>query len=67
MASNINPAVWGDAGWIFLRNIAKGYPDQPTPMQKNQYKTYFEMVGYVLPCSKCRDNYQKHWRERVET
>ena len=63
MASNISPGVWGEAGWIFLRNIAKGYPDKPTPLDKERYKKYFEMVGEVLPCSRCRQNYKQHWKE----
>ena len=63
MSSNIDPTVWGNAGWTFLRNIAKGYPDKPTILDKERYKKYFEMVGYVLPCSMCRNNYRRHWKE----
>ena len=63
MASNIDPRIWGSSGWIFLRNIAKGYPDKPTQQDKEKYKKYFELIGEVLPCSKCRYNYKKHWKE----
>ena len=62
MASNINPSIWGSSGWIFLKNIAKGYPDKPTQVDKDRYKKYYELIGYVLPCSKCRANYQQHWK-----
>jgi hypothetical protein len=63
MASNIDPSVWGEAGWIFLRNIAKGYPDKPSPIDKQTYKIFYEKVGDVLPCSTCRNNYKKHLKE----
>lgn len=63
MASNIDPKIWGNAGWTFLRNIAKGYPDKPTPIDKEKYKQYFELIGDVLPCSKCRNNYKQHFKE----
>ena len=63
MASNINPSIWGSAAWTFLRNIAKGYPDKPTPLDKERYRNYFELIGHVLPCEKCRANYKKHWIE----
>lgn len=58
--SNIDPKIWGEAGWTFLRNIAKGYPNTPTPVDKMNYKIYFESLKNVLPCSMCRNNYRKH-------
>ena len=61
--SNIDPSVWGPQAWVFLRNIAKGYPDNPTPIDKMNYKVYFESVKNVLPCSMCRNNYKKHLLE----
>ena len=61
--SNIDPKIWGNAGWIFLRNIAKGYPDKPTDEDKAKYMRYFESIGDVLPCSTCRHNYKKHWND----
>ena len=63
MSSNINPAIWGSAGWTFLRNIAKGYPDNPTEEDKIKYRKYFELVGEVLPCEKCRASYKEHWKQ----
>ena len=63
MASNINPAIWGAPAWIFLRNVAKGYPDKPSPLDKQNYKSFFESLANTLPCSKCRTNYKRHIRE----
>ena len=61
--TDIDPKVWGSAGWVFLRNIAKGYPDKPTPTDKLNYKTYFESMENVLPCSTCRKNYKIHIKQ----
>lgn len=61
--ANIDPNVWGGAGWVFLRNIAKGYPDNPTIEDKNNYTIYFESIQHILPCSTCRNNYAKHIKE----
>lgn len=63
MASNIDPQIWGGPAWIFLRNVAKGYPDKPSPLDKKNYKEFFESIQHTLPCAKCRTNYKRHIRE----
>lgn len=49
--------IWGSAGWIFNHSITFGYPLDPTPEQKNEYKKYFINLGSVLPCKYCRESY----------
>jgi hypothetical protein len=48
--------VWGPSLWMTLHTISMNYPCNPTPLQKKQYKTFFDSLQHVLPCGKCRDN-----------
>ena len=56
----INPKFWGNHGWNFLIPVAYGYPDKPSLTDKSQYKQFFVLVGKVLPCYTCSQNYEKH-------
>lgn len=55
----MNPKIWGPHAWIFLHTITLNYPDNPTPQQKKEYKKFFESLGDVIPCDKCKYNYLK--------
>jgi hypothetical protein len=55
--------VWGPTGWVFLHCIAQNYPEEPTRLQKKQYREYFKLVGNVLPCRYCRESYQQFIKE----
>jgi hypothetical protein len=55
--------VWGPHGWKFFHYITLGYPDNPSNMDIKIYKNFFNLIGKVLPCSMCRDNYNKHIKE----
>ena len=50
--------IWGNAGWTFNHSVTFGYPLEPTPEQKMQYKNYFTSLGDVLPCKYCRESYK---------
>ena len=58
--SNISPTAWGPPGWKFLHYITFTYPNNPTNKEKESYLNFFKYVGDVLPCEKCRFNYQNH-------
>lgn len=60
---NINPKVWGRDVWNFFYFVALSYPKNPTQSDKIKYKNFFELGGSVVPCEKCRLNFQKHIRE----
>lgn len=51
--------VWGPPAWIFNHAVSYGYPLNPTPIQKEQYRKYFQSLGDVLPCKYCRESYHK--------
>lgn len=54
----MNPKYWGAAGWHFLHAIALSYPDNPTEMNKREYKDFFELLSAVLPCPACSNHYR---------
>lgn len=56
----ISPAMWGIHGWKFVHHIALGYPNKPTENDKNNYKSFFLLLGNVLPCHICSDHYNEH-------
>lgn len=59
----MDPKIWGPPGWIFLHFITFGYPDNPTEEDKQNYKNFFINIKNVLPCQKCRDNYEDHLKK----
>ena len=65
--SNVNNGlitkIWGPPLWTSLHCITFGYPIEPTPEQKINYKIFLEKVGDVLPCKFCRDSYKKFINE----
>ena len=60
MRQNLEPKVWGPHAWFFLESIAMGYPTNPTPTDIEKTKLFFSSLKYVIPCAKCRNNFDKH-------
>ena len=56
----MDPKVWGAPLWTSMINIAKVYPKSPTNEDQTYYKIFYTSLAYVLPCYKCRKNYQNH-------
>lgn len=67
MRQNLEPKVWGPHAWFFLESIAMGYPTNPTPTDIEKTKLFFLSLKYVLPCSKCRNNFDKHLEDNPLT
>jgi hypothetical protein len=57
---NIDPKIWGPPTWDFLHYVTLSYPDYPTQEEKDNIKVFFMLVGKVLPCQNCRNNFYKH-------
>jgi hypothetical protein len=51
--------IWGGPGWTFGHAVTFGYPLEPTPEQKADYKQYFMLYSKILPCKYCRESYDK--------
>lgn len=54
--SSIDPKLWGKCGWVFLNSIALTYKKE----LKNNYKQFFSMLPFVLPCEACGLNLKKN-------
>lgn len=61
ITTDINPTkIWGPPLWISIHNVALGFPENPTTADREQYRQFYELLGYVIPCQKCATNYRQH-------
>lgn len=53
--------AFGKPGWDYMFYCAAGYDLNKTPkkIKDPQYKTFFEAIGYTIPCIFCRQSYEK--------
>ena len=60
MRQNFDPTIWGPKAWFFLETITMAYPTNPSEDDKKNTKSFFYTLQFVIPCEKCRNNYNKH-------
>ena len=60
MRINLEPKIWGPYAWFFLESCIIGYPDKPSEYEKDKFKQLFYLLKDIIPCSKCRINYNNH-------
>tara|TARA_Y100000768_G_scaffold388934_1_gene388915 strand:- start:634 stop:1035 length:402 start_codon:yes stop_codon:yes gene_type:complete len=60
MRTDYNPKIWGPKAWFFIETIILSYPNNPTTHDKAIFKNFFNNLGNILPCDKCRTNYKQH-------
>lgn len=58
----MDPNIWGPKFWFSLHSVTFTYPFYPDEADKERYKTFFNLLEYVLPCVVCRVNYSKNIR-----
>jgi hypothetical protein len=63
----ITPEVWGPHGWKFIHYVTIGYPENPTPAQKEKYKAFLVLLKDVLPCSLCANHYGENLKKEPLT
>jgi hypothetical protein len=56
----LSPAIWGPDAWTFLHSITLKYPDNPSVADKINYKHFFELLQYILPCDSCCYHYKQN-------
>ena len=56
----MKPEIWGPHAWIFLHSITLEYPDHPTNEDKQNMTNFINALKYVLPCHKCKINFNDH-------
>jgi hypothetical protein len=57
------PKNWGPHAWMMLHAVALAFPNKPTIQDKENYRTFFSSLKYILPCFKCRNNLKQHTRK----
>lgn len=63
MSININPSLWGSSAWRFMHYITLSYPDNPTKQDKQNIYTFFIVTQKLLPCEKCRNEFDNKLKE----
>lgn len=64
---NIDPKRWGRPMWDSLYYICASYPDSADQDEQETIKTYFTIIGRLLPCEICRSNYKNHIKKHPIT
>ena len=59
----MNQNIWGSSMWFSLHTITMDYPNFPNSEEKYYYKTFFESLQNVIPCTVCKKNYIRHLKE----
>ena len=59
----MNPKLWGESAWKFLHYVTFAYPNNPSIIEKNNYKNFFLDLTNVLPCHVCKENYKEHLKK----
>lgn len=63
MRTDFNPEIWGPHTWFFIETVVMSYPKNPSQKEKLNIKNFFDILEFILPCTKCRINYGKHKKE----
>lgn len=56
----MNTAVWGPHMWHFLHSVTFNYPFEPSVVQQERTKYFFNHLECMLPCKYCREHYSRH-------
>jgi ABC-type transport system involved in multi-copper enzyme maturation permease subunit len=57
---HLGPDVWGPHGWKFIHFVALGYPKNPNLKDRENYKTFFNILSSILPCSICNEHLKQN-------
>jgi mitochondrial FAD-linked sulfhydryl oxidase len=49
----------GASTWNLIHTIAANYPDEPTEIDKDNVKKFFQTLSYLYPCPHCAEDFQK--------
>jgi len=55
----MNTTFWGPSGWIFFHTTSLSY----NSAHQCEYKTFYKLIGEILPCRFCRDSYKNFIKE----
>jgi hypothetical protein len=49
----------GTSTWNLIHTIAANYPNEPSEVDKENVKKFFETLSYLYPCPHCAEDFQK--------
>ena len=52
--------IWGPPTWVALHTMSFNYGVNPSPEQREAYRSFFTNIADMLPCRHCRDNYKRN-------
>lgn len=58
----MQPEIWGRHFWNVIHILTLSYPNNPTRKDIENHKQFFDSLGKVLPCDKCRLNFSSHMK-----
>lgn len=61
----LDPKSWGPYFWRTIHFTAMGYPNRPSALDKQRYKSFYTNLHHVLPCETCAVNYQRHIHQEL--
>lgn len=54
MSNYTNPSEWGPHFWYVMKCVAHNYNNA----DKRETRRFFEDIGTIIPCEKCRRHYK---------
>lgn len=58
--SRLSIASWGPAAWTIMHATSFTYPTKPTPQDRRRMHVFLYALAAVLPCRKCREDWQRY-------
>lgn len=58
-----HPTLWGKHAWEFIDYVVLHYPTRPNRRDQLSMVNFMMSLGQILPCEKCRKNYNRFMRE----
>jgi hypothetical protein len=52
--------IWGPDVWRGINAIVRFYPENPTDLDKIEYRNFLESFKTVLPCNICKEHYTNY-------
>lgn len=61
--TNLNPKSWGPPAWTFIDKIVRGFPERASAQDSSAMLDFLMSLGKLLPCEKCRKNFNRYMLE----
>ena len=59
----IDKNSWGEYMWHTIHFVSLGYPNNPSDIDKTNYKNFYENLQNVLPCDECAKHLEQNLKK----